>query len=565
MPKINEKEFIDEIIFCIHQSDIIKAKALVQFFGEVNPKTQNRVLYELSKSKDEIAYPVLDYLCEIKNREEQINKKIYDLLLEISYGNPKLVIEYINREQKNRIIYIKIAGDLKIREALPTLSKILKTTQEKQIKEEAIKSIGAIGGEESVSMLLPFLQSNDDVLKITSISALSEIGTPDAIEQLTQAITGDSRFDHYIIKGLTGIQNRLSIEKLSEMLGSSHTDIRTMALESLTKIGPKSILNLVENLKTDNPDKQIQTLTILGKIGDPSVAPAIQKLLIKNPENSNVRFGAYEALGRLSSSKTALSLTNGLEDPDEQVRLAAAKAIDKNINNVLIAGLKNLIKAGDDESKKIVATFIDSEADAVFDTLIEWDIFPELASEYLLTGAHPDTRDHFVNLLKKKGKNKLVQKIKQEAPSEKKGEKQLIYAVDDSTMMLKLYKKLLHAMDYNPVLFQFPVEVIKAVHKKKPDLVLTDLNMPGINGLELVKKIRTKYSIKELPIIMITTQSDFIGGTRKEKTTRIDDDAIKKLDVNKILHKPFTEKNLKSAISEVIGKKNEDKKNHPAL
>jgi len=555
MPKINEKEFINEIIFCIRQSDIIKAKALVQFFAEVNPKTQNRVLYELSKSPDEVAYPLLDYLLEIKSRENQINEKIYDLLLEISYGNPKLVIEYIHREQKNKISYIKITGDLKIREALPALSKILKTTQEKQITAEVIKSIGAIGGGEFVSLLHPFLQSDDDILKTACISALSEIGTPDAIEHLTQAITGDSRFDQYIIKSLTEIQNRLSIEKLSGMLGSSHTDIRTMAREGLAKIGPKSVLNLVENLETDNPDKQVQTLTILGNIGDSSVAPAIQKLLIKNPENSNVRFGAYEALGRLPSSRTAISLANGLDDPDEQVRLSAAKAIDKNLNNVLIAGIKNLIKAGDDESKKIVGTFIDSEADAVFNTLIEWDIFSELASEYLATRTHPETRAHYVKLLKKKGKNELAQKIKQGSPSEKKRKKQLIYAVDDSTMMLKLYKKLLHAMGYNPVLFQFPLEVVEAVNKKKPDLVLTDLNMPGINGLELVKKIRTKYSIKELPIIMITTQSDFVGGTRKEKATRIDDDVIKKFDVNKILHKPFTEKNLKLAISGIIGKK----------
>lgn len=98
MPKINEKEFIDEIIFCIHQSDIIKAKALVQFFGEVNPKTQNRVLYELSKSTDEIAYPVLDYLCEINGREKQLNAvddstmmlKLYKKLLHAMDYNPVL-------------------------------------------------------------------------------------------------------------------------------------------------------------------------------------------------------------------------------------------------------------------------------------------------------------------------------------------------------------------------------------------------------------------------------------------------------------------------------------------
>jgi hypothetical protein len=48
MVQINGKDFIKEMIFCIEQSDVVKAKALVQFFSKADPKTQHRVLYELS-------------------------------------------------------------------------------------------------------------------------------------------------------------------------------------------------------------------------------------------------------------------------------------------------------------------------------------------------------------------------------------------------------------------------------------------------------------------------------------------------------------------------------------
>ncbi|RJP79015.1 MAG: response regulator [Desulfobacteraceae bacterium] len=554
MTTTKEKDFIKEIIFCIRQSDIVKAKALVQFFAEVNPKTQNRVLYELSKSPDEIAFPVLDYLCEIKSNQNHINEKIYDLLLEISYGNPKLIAQYIHREHPGQETYIKIAGDLKMREAIPVLSEVLNTSRSEKIREEAIRSLGAIGAEECVSAVSALLHSDDVVFKVAAISALSEIGTPSAIEQLSGAVSGDKRTDAFIINALADIQSKLSMEKLCEMLTSKFSSIRSMSIESLTKIGPKSVPSLIENLTASDTDAQVHTLTVLGKIGDKTAAPAIQKLLFDHPDNSNVRFGAYEALGQIRSLKTAISLANGLNDPDEQVRLAAAKAIDNNLTHVLTAGLKNLIKTGDQDAKKIVAIFIDAEADCVFQELVDWDVFPELASDYLAAKANPATRDHYLKILTAAGKTEMADKINASVSTDNKKKRKQITAIDDSIMMLKLYSKKLHEMGYAPSVFQLPVKALQEINKQKPDLVLTDLNMPELDGLQLTKEIRRKYSQTELPIIMITTQSDFVGGTEKTTGKPINDRMIKQLGVNRILHKPFTEKDLAAAIAKALAR-----------
>ena len=403
-----------------------------------------------------------------------------------------------------------------------------------------------------ISALTTFLHSEDAVLKVAAISAMSEIGTATAIEQLSKAVSGDKRTDISIVKALADIQSKPAMEKLCEMLASKYSSIRSTVIESLIKIGPKSVPSLIENLKTRDTDAQVHTLTVLGRISDKTAAPAIQKMLFGNPENSNVRFGAYEALGQIKSSKTAISLAIGLNDPDEQVRLAAAKAIDNNLTHVLTAGLKNLIKTGDLDAQKIVATFIDSEADCVFNELVDWDVFPELAADYLATKANPATRDHYLNILTTSGKNDIVNKIKTTVSSDKKKKRKQIVAVDDSIMMLKLYSKKLHAMGYEPSVFQLPVKALQEIGIQKPDLVLTDLNMPEIDGLQLTKEIRRKYSQTELPIIMITTQSDFVGGTEKTTGKAINDEMIKRLGVNRILHKPFTDKDLAAAIEKAL-------------
>ncbi len=551
------QNFIKEIIFCIKESDLVKAKALVQYFSDVEPKIQMRVLYELSKSPDEIAYPVFDYLYGVEGVLDNIKDKIYNCLLEISYGNTGLVVDYMQKKDSgNRTTYIKIAGELKQESTVNSLIDILNTETDIHIIEETARTLGAIGSKECVTALTAFLHSDDLVLKNTGISALAEIGDEEAIEKLAAAVSGDNKSDPFIIEGLAGIQDNLSMSRLSEMLASPFANIRSMVIDSLIKIGPKAVPGLMAQLKSEDADSQVHALTILGKIGDASAISGIQKLLYKKPENSNVRFGAYEALGRLPSSKSAISLAIGLEDPDEQVRMAAAKAIDKNLSDVLVAGLKNLIKSGDEDAKGIVSVFIESGADNVFDNLIEWDDFTNIATDYLANKAHPDIRAHCLTLLNEKGKSSLVEKIEQSSRKEAKGEGVRLYVVDDSKMMLRLYSKKLHDMGYVPITFQYPEEALKKVIESQPHLLITDLNMPKINGLQLTNEIRRNFDLKQLPIIMITTQSDFVGGENEGEKASVSTDAMLSSGVNEVLHKPFRDEELAALIKKYIaGKK----------
>ena len=108
-------------------------------------------------------------------------------------------------------------------------------------------------------------------------------------------------------------------------------------------------------------------------------------------------------------------------------------------------------------------------------------------------------------------------------------------------MILNIYKNILHELDLEPTLFEFPAGAIKAIDNEKPDLVFTDLNMPEITGIELTKKIRKKYRKESLPVIMVTTQNE-----------AQDNEAAKEAGVNAIMYKPFTEEEIGKAISVLI-------------
>ncbi len=74
------------------------------------------------------------------------------------------------------------------------------------------------------------------------------------------------------------------------------------------------------------------------------------------------------------------------------------------------------------------------------------------------------------------------------------------------------------------------------------DMLITDWNMPNMNGLELVKKVRADERFAEIPIIMVTTE-----GGKAEVITAL------KAGVNNYIVKPFTPAVLKEKLGAVIG------------
>ena len=73
-------------------------------------------------------------------------------------------------------------------------------------------------------------------------------------------------------------------------------------------------------------------------------------------------------------------------------------------------------------------------------------------------------------------------------------------------------------------------------------MLITDWNMPEMNGLELVKKVRADARFADLPIIMVTTE-----GGKTEVITAL------KAGVNNYIVKPFTPQVLKEKLAAVLG------------
>ncbi len=560
MSKINSKEFIDELIFCLKEEDIVKAKALLQFASDtdVDIDVQKQALKELGRADEKIAFPLLEHLTKIKISNNEVKESLYELILDKAYGNTELVIKYITQDNKeSQLIYLKAAGDLQLMDTAPVLAKILSKTKDIDITLNTIEAMGALRIKKFLPMFsLVIGEKNNEKIKRAAVFAIAETGGKEAVDLLSSMITGTDEIDLIVIDALAGIQDQYALDIIASLLNSQHTHIRDAAINQLIRIGSKSVPILTRAMSNAQSDYMVHLLTTLGYIGDLAAIPAVLDIINIKPKDPNIRQAAYEALERLPSTKSAISLADGLQDPIESVRMSAARAVDKNLSKVLVAGLKNIVRQEDNDAANAVAALIDSEADNIFNFLLEEESFTKLATNHIISKADPVTSEHFLNLLKNKNRPELSEKIANMLPNargkEIKTKNTELFVVDDSKMMLKLYQNKLTKLGHKPTLFQFPEEAISAVAVSKPDLIITDLNMPKINGIELTREIRKKYTRQQLPIIMITTQSDFIENSKSGRGAKVNDDFLTKSGISRILHKPFTDKDLKDAVNSFL-------------
>ncbi len=119
-----------------------------------------------------------------------------------------------------------------------------------------------------------------------------------------------------------------------------------------------------------------------------------------------------------------------------------------------------------------------------------------------------------------------------------------LLVVDDSSTMRRIIKNTLARLGHKDILEgEDGVQGWTQLDANPDvDMLITDWNMPEMNGLELVKKVRADDRFKEIPIIMVTTE-----GGKAEVITAL------KAGVNNYIVKPFTPQVLKEKLAAVMG------------
>lgn len=117
-----------------------------------------------------------------------------------------------------------------------------------------------------------------------------------------------------------------------------------------------------------------------------------------------------------------------------------------------------------------------------------------------------------------------------------------ILSVDDSTSIRQLVQFTLEKEGYEVVLAVDGRDALDKVRQGPVDMVITDLNMPNVDGIELIKALRADATFKFTPIVMLTTESAM------EKK-----DAGKSAGATGWIVKPFKPEQLIAVVKRLLG------------
>ena len=80
----------------------------------------------------------------------------------------------------------------------------------------------------------------------------------------------------------------------------------------------------------------------------------------------------------------------------------------------------------------------------------------------------------------------------------------LILIVEDNEKNMKLARDILQAKGYQTVEAETGEDGVKLAKERKPDLVLMDIQLPGINGIEAFRQIRAEAATAKIPVVALT-------------------------------------------------------------
>ncbi|MCD6379552.1 response regulator [bacterium] len=118
--------------------------------------------------------------------------------------------------------------------------------------------------------------------------------------------------------------------------------------------------------------------------------------------------------------------------------------------------------------------------------------------------------------------------------------KSTILIVDDEIHLVKILRFTLEHEGYRVISAFDGMEAVAKIKSERPDLVILDLMLPGIDGYKVCNRIKQSEELKEIPIIILSAR-DFENEAIEETIM-----------ADLLMQKPFNTENLLTAIDDLI-------------
>lgn len=452
-------------------------------------------------------------------------------------------------DKKICINCVAINGFLSV---LPLLHGMLEDDKNAPLFSEIIQALSKIRAAESLDSFRRLINHHDELTSTLCIEMLGVYKDADSIDHLTRFIEDAEKADQYetcslqagmAVQSLSQIKTDKALSFLVSKIHHKNATLRRRIQDDLIKVGADIIPYIEPVFGGDDDDRKILASNILGFIGNRKGGDVLIQAIDSGKASShNVRYAIYEAFGRIPSLKGLMCLMDILKSEDDDLLLlAVVTALNEQVNPGVITAFKDLLAKSDQKAQKIMKALVSSKATNIFKHIYEDAEIAAAIISMVIASRDPEVRAVFSSALSgiegERPKLDLEKISSATTDSSERG----VLAVDDSKAMLSFYGSIAADLGLKIWTAMNGKEALDLIESGQEfDLVITDMNMPIMDGIEFVRQLRNSIGFEDTPVIMVTTES--------EQSQR---ELALKVGVNSFLTKPFTLDIIKDRINSI--------------
>ncbi|MFA7383404.1 MAG: HEAT repeat domain-containing protein [Desulfurivibrionaceae bacterium] len=484
--------------------------------------------------------------------DQAVNEMVYHTLFDLLAGREQEIIAGLTHAEEGvRILCVRRAADGGSSTLQDALVKLLGSVTANELIAEIIRALASYKDAGLTEILLPYLSHEDYSVLAWAMHSLVEIHDLRVRDALMAMVSGSREVRNadagcdlptaLAVENLAKFPDETTFSFLVGFVHHANPSFRRVVISTLAKMGEEILPALERCLDTGDKDEKIMVANVIGMLGKKRGADILLSYLEKAAD-ANLKFAIYEALGRISSMRSVIGLTDGLAEKDDLVFIAVVTALDHQCNPGVIKVLSETIARGDSQSDRLLGVIVTSHARQLFVAL-----YKEGSRREALLGAVQKSGDHeavaaFRAELAGIGGEQAAKDIELLSPGQAGAREKRILAADDSKAMLFFYKGVATDLGMEVVTVEDGKKAFDFLQiDSKFDLIITDMNMPNMDGIELTRNIRKKPEWAMIPVLMATTES--------EKTQS---ELARQAGVTEFITKPFSKDDFKAKIGQMF-------------
>ncbi|MFC1592243.1 response regulator [Thermodesulfobacteriota bacterium] len=511
----------------------------------------------LQAIEHECQLAAIDDLCDLMARplcDDSVDFMIKVTLQKLLLDSETKTVQAMRSDSKRlQKLCIQVAGEKNFLSAGPVLMALAEDEHSEELLLDILGALSQLGQPEHLHIFKKFATHQNALIAALAMDMLGECKDPEIFSTLCSLVLASESDEQYdtcsiatykAITLLGAFDTGEALAFLAARINHRNPTARRVVQEQLIAKGGRALDEITKTFQQPDAGLKIMAAQVLGFLGDPHGADVLVDEIEQScPEDPKLLYAIYEALGRIPSSRGSACLLGALATENNLLLMSVITALDLQVSPAAVTRLKELLAAKTPQSKRIMETLASARALELFEALYQDPALGDALIECITHLNDSDViADFYIKLQILDGERAQADADKLEYSIIQDTEKRVL-AVDYSSTILQFYRAVAADIGVDIVTVNNARDALEYLQKKskKYDLIIADMNMPVMDGMEFTRTVREELGLADIPVIIATTEQDAAMVN-----------LLKKAGITDVIPKPCPQDELQKKITALI-------------